>query len=100
MSLSTILKTTAAAGLIALSVSATTTPAAARVYETQCYGGDCYRMSCSDYGYNCRRIEYLGQVGYTRYRDRWMCDAYGGNCQWVRTRNYNYDYDDDDFYGD
>src|SRR4051812_45672136 len=78
MSLSTFLKTTAAAGLVALSVSATTSPASARVYETQCYGGDCYRMSCSDYGYNCRRMEKLGNVGDTGYRERYVIEDYRG----------------------
>jgi len=95
MMLTNILKTGAAAAVIGLAIaSATTTPAAARTFETRWYGDDCYRVSCNDFGYNCRRMEYLGDVGYARPRDRLMCDADGDNCHWVRTRVYDEDFDD------
>jgi hypothetical protein len=97
MSLSNGLKLTALAGLIGLGVcGAAATPAAAATYETRCYGDNCYRMRCNDFGYNCSRIDYYGDVAYMRDRDRLMCDEDGDNCHWVRTRVYDYD-DFDDF---
>jgi hypothetical protein len=95
-----ILKTSTAAALIGLGVvAASATTAAARTYETRCFGDDCYRVRCNDFGYNCVRMEYMGPIGYVRHRDRLMCDSDGDDCQWVRTRMYD-DYDYDDFYGD
>src|SRR5690348_15755938 len=100
MLLSNGLKLTALAGLIGLGAGGTiaaATPAAAATYETRCYGDDCYQVRCNDFGYNCSRMEYFGDVGYVRHRDRLMCDEDGDNCHWVRTRIYR-DYDDfDDF---
>jgi hypothetical protein len=99
--LSTTLKTAGLAALIGLaSMGGASAPAAAATWQTRCYGDDCYRVRCNNFGYDCRRIEYLGDVGYVRYRDRMVCDADGDNCHMVRTRIYNYDSDDDDFYGD
>jgi hypothetical protein len=100
MLLSNILKTTAVAAFAGLGVAAVVSPAAAATYETRCYGDDCYRVRCDDFGYACRRMEYMGDVGYVRHRDRMVCDEDGDDCHWVRTRTYTYDYDDDDFYGD
>jgi hypothetical protein len=53
-------------------------------------------MRCNDFGYNCSRTDYYGNVAYMRHRDRLMCDEDGDNCHWVRTRVYDYD-DFDDF---
>lgn len=98
MLLSNVLKTTAFAALVGLGFAgASVTPASAATWETRCYGGDCYRVRCNDFGFDCRRIEYLGDVGYARMRDRLVCDEDGDNCHWVRTRIYDYD-DDYDFY--
>jgi len=97
-----LLKTTGAAAVMAIGV-AMSTSASAATYETRCYGGDCYRMRCNDWGYNCRRIDYIGPVGYFRPRDRMVCDADGDDCHWAPARVYRYDYDndyDDDYYGD
>ena len=100
MLLSNILKTTAVAAFAGLGVAAVVSPAAAATYETRCYGDDCYRVRCNDFGYNCVRTESLGDVGYVRYRDRMVCDADGDDCHMVRTRTYDYDRDDDDYFGD
>lgn len=99
-----LLRTTGAAALMAIGV-AMSTSASAATYETRCYGGDCYRMRCNDWGYNCRRMDFLGAVGYSRPRERMMCDADGDDCHWSPARAYRYDYDngydyDDDYYGD
>jgi hypothetical protein len=99
MLLSNILKTTAVAALVGIGVAASASLAAAATYETRCYGDDCYRVRCDDFGYACRRMESMGDVGYVRHRDRLMCDADGDDCHWVRARIYDYD-NDDDFYGD
>lgn len=100
MLLSTPLKLTALAGLIGLGLcGATAAPAAATTYETRCYGDDCYQVRCNDFGYNCSRTEYFGEVDYARHRDRLMCDEDGDDCHWVRTRVYR-DYDDFDDFSD
>jgi hypothetical protein len=96
MLLSNTLKTAALAALVGLGVAgAGALPAAAATFETRCYGDDCYRVRCNDFGFNCRRVEYLGDVGYVRSRDRLVCDEDGDNCHWLRTRDYDYDYDYD-----
>jgi hypothetical protein len=96
MLLSNALKTAAFAGLVGIAVAgAGAPPASAATYETRCYGDDCYRVRCNDFGFNCRRIEYLGDVGYVRSRDRLVCDEDGDNCHLMRTRTYDYDYDED-----
>jgi hypothetical protein len=104
MLLSNLLKTAGAAAVIAIGVGASSSASAATT-ETRCYGGDCYRMVCNDWGYNCRRMDYMGRVGYVRPRDRLVCDADGDDCHWMSTRVYrgHYDYDynyDNDYYGD
>ena len=100
MLLSNALKTTAIAGLLGLAtIGASANTASAATYETRCYGDDCYRVRCDDFGFDCRRVDYFGPVGYVRYRDREICDEDGDNCHWVRTRTYDYNYDDD-LYGD
>jgi hypothetical protein len=94
--LSNVLKTAAAAGLFGLAIAgASASTASAATYETRCYGDDCYRVRCNDFGGSCARMEYLGDVGYVRHRDRMVCDSDGDECHWVRERIYNYDYDDD-----
>jgi len=97
-----LLKTTGAAAVMAIGV-AMSSSANAATYETRCYGGDCYRTRCNNWGDNCRRMDYLGAVGYLRPRDRMVCDADGDDCHWAPARAYRYDYDndyDDDYYGD
>ncbi|HEY4114288.1 MAG TPA: hypothetical protein VGM17_09530 [Rhizomicrobium sp.] len=100
MTLSNVMKTTAFAALLgvaALAGSART--ASAATFETRCYGDDCYRVRCDDAGFDCQRIENLGDVAYIRHRDRLMCDADGDDCHWVRERVYEYDndqYDNDE----
>src|SRR5689334_11663301 len=90
MLLSKTLTTAAFAGLVGFAATgASVLPASAATYETRCYGDDCYRVRCNDFGYDCRRIEYLGDVGYTRSRDRLVCDEDGDNCQLVRPRVYD-----------
>lgn len=98
--LSTTLKTAGLVTLIGLvGVGTASTPAAAHTWQTRCYGDDCYRVRCNDFGYDCQRVENLGDVGYVRYRDRMVCDEDGDDCHMVRTRTY-YDTDDDDYFGD
>lgn len=100
MTLSNVMKTTACAALLgvaALAGSART--ASAATYETRCYGDDCYRVRCDDFGY-CNRIERLGDVAYIRHRDRLMCNEDGDDCHWVRQRVYEYDNDGDDGFPD
>jgi hypothetical protein len=100
MLLSNTLKTAAFAGLVGLAFAgAGALPASAATYETRCYGDDCFRVRCNDFGLDCRRIEYLGDVGYNRPHDRLVCDEDGDNCHMVRTRTYDYDsdYDEDEY---
>jgi len=96
-----LLKTTGAVAAMAIGLAMSTSVSAA-TYETRCFGDDCYRMRCNDWGYNCRRMDYLGAVGYVRPRDRLVCDADGDDCRWMpaRVHPYRYDYDYDDYYGD
>ncbi len=95
MLLSNALKTTAIAALFGLAVAGTSAvPVSAATYETRCYGDDCYRVRCNDFGFNCIRMEYLGDVDYARTRERLVCDEDGEDCHWVRSRIY---YDDDDY---
>jgi len=99
MTLSNTLKMAACAGVLGIAtIASSASTASAATYETRCFGDDCYRVRCDDFGFGCRRIEDLGPVGYTRYRDREVCNEDGDDCHWVRTRIYNdYDYDDDTF---
>ena len=96
MTLSNVFKMTACAALLGVAAFAgSARTASAATYETRCYGDDCYRVRCNNLGFDCERIERLGDVRYIRYRDREVCDEDGDNCHWVRTRIY--DYDDGDF---
>jgi hypothetical protein len=95
-SVSNVLKGSALAALIGIGLaSAGTTPAAADTLKTRCYGGQCYRLQCNDFGYDCVRVAYLGNVGFLRHRDRYVCDADGDECHWVRARVYDEDMDED-----
>lgn len=95
LSLSNALKGSALAALIGIGfASAGAMPAAADTLKTRCYGGQCYRLQCNDFGYDCERVAYLGNVGYLRHRDRYICDADGDECRWVRTRVYDDDMDE------
>lgn len=101
MTLSNVMKMTACATLLGVAALAgTARTASAATYETRCYGEDCYRVRCDNFGYDCERMQPLGDVAYIRHRDRLMCDEDGDNCRWVRQRVYEYDNDSDDGFPD
>jgi hypothetical protein len=89
MTLSTILKTGALAGLIGLGTSlAATAPAEAATYR-RCDADGCYRVHCDWRGYCYRYGDYYTDSYYAPYYDdRFyyrtvrVCDAWG--CHWVR----------------
>ena len=94
LTVSKILKTAAVAALLSAGVAgAGATSAAADTIRTKCYGDDCYRVRCNDYGFDCVNIGYVEPVA-RPYHHRYVCDANGDDCHWVRT------YDDDHVYYD
>lgn len=57
--LANTLKTTALAALLGLGAAATGgTAASAYTIRTRCENGDCVRLQCNNYGYDCFRIGY------------------------------------------
>lgn len=85
--LTNTLKTTALAALLGLGVAGTSgTAASAYTIRTRCYdGGDCVRLQCNDFGYDCFRIGYTERYDYDRPYSR-------------TTRTYTYAPDSDDGY--
>jgi hypothetical protein len=81
------LKTAAIAALLGLGIAGTSgTSASAYTIKTKCYGDDCVRMQCNNYGYDCFRIGYFDGGDYDR--------PYG------YTRTYTYTYPAHDGYYD
>jgi len=103
LTLSRALKIAAVAGVVGLGLAGTgtITSASADTIRTQCFGDDCYRQRCDDFGYDCVNIGYYDEHVYRPGRWRWTCEDDGG-CHWTRIYNddryYEHDYDDD--YGD
>ncbi|HEY3779046.1 MAG TPA: hypothetical protein VGL35_13420 [Rhizomicrobium sp.] len=65
--LANALKMTAAAAMLGLGAIATTgTPASADTFRTRCYGDDCVRMQCDDWGRDCFRIGEFDRYDYDR----------------------------------
>jgi hypothetical protein len=93
LSVGNVVRASALAGVIGLAFAGAT-PASADTLKTRCYGDDCYRLQCNDFGYDCERVAYLGHVGYLRHRDHYVCDSDGENCRLVRTRIYDEDEDE------
>ena len=76
--LANTLKTTALAALLGLGVAgASATSASAYTIKTRCYGDDCVRMQCNNYGYDCFRIGYVDRDDYDRAHTRMIAD-FGG----------------------
>ena len=103
--LANTLKTTAIAALLGLGVAgASGTAASAYTIKSRCYGDDCVRMQCNDFGYDCFRIgsyeryDYDRPYGYTRtytyYPYAYDYDRYYRDYDTDRYRNH-YDYDND-----
>lgn len=90
------LKIAAGAGLLALGLAASATPAQAYTMQ-RCNDDGCYRVRCDDDGDNCVRISsYYGSSYYVRrsYQpiydrpyyhvdSRYLCDADGDDCHWT-----------------
>lgn len=111
--LANALRMTAAAALLGLgAIAVTATQASADTFKTSCYGGDCVRLQCDDWGRDCFRI---GRVDYDRpvpygytqsynvYPDRYYAPDYEYHYNYVPDYDYNYsygpDYDYDDYPG-
>jgi hypothetical protein len=99
---SNTLKSAAAAALLGIGLAgAGAVSASADTFHTTCYGVDCYRVLCNDDGRNCERVGYYQRDDTARpYRSRYICDAYGDNCRWVRTYDDRVYYDDQRAYDD
>jgi hypothetical protein len=89
------LKTVAIAGLMGIGLAGTgaVTPASADTIRTRCFGDDCYRQQCDDFGYDCVNIGYEGYPDYQAGQWERVCDA--DHCDWARIydedRPYGYD---------
>ncbi|MGH6889431.1 MAG: hypothetical protein ACREHF_09565 [Rhizomicrobium sp.] len=101
--LANALKLTAAAAVLGLAaVAVTGTPAAADTFQTRCYGADCVRLQCDDWGRDCFRIGRFDQYDYDRpapygytesysvYPDRYYAPDYDYDYNYVP--DYDYDY--------
>ena len=110
--LANTLKTTALAALLGLGVAgASATSASAYTIKTRCYGDDCVRMQCNNYGYDCFRIGYVDRDDYDRAYTRTYTyypysydydNGYYRDYDTYRYRNhfdYDNDYDEDDYPG-
>lgn len=98
LTLSRALKTAAIAGVVGLGLSGTgaVTSASADTIRTQCFGDDCYRQRCDDFGYDCVNIGYYDEHVYRPSHWRYVCDYDSDDCHWARI--YTYDRDDYDRY--
>ena len=110
------LKTAALAALLGVAAAGTSgTSASAYTIKTRCFGNDCVRMQCNDYGYDCFRVGYVDRDDYDRAYTRTYTyypysydfdDGYYGNRAYYgdydvdHYRNhsdYDNDYDEDDY---
>ena len=107
--LANTLKTTAIAALLGLGVAgANGTAASAYTIKNHCYGDDCVRMQCNDFGYDCVRIGYTERYDYDHpysYRARtYTYYPYDYDDGYYRdydtSRYYAQPYDDDNDYPD
>lgn len=98
LTLSRALKTAAVAAVVGVGFAgAGAAPASADTIRTHCFGDDCYREHCNDFGYDCVNIGYYDAHVYRPDHWRYVCD-YDGDCHWARVYNdrvYERDYDDD-----
>lgn len=93
LTVSRVLKSAAVAALLGVGLAgAGATSASAEIIKTRCFGDDCYRVRCNDWGFDCVNIGYRDR-DFRPYRSRYVCDADGEYCHW--TRVYDRDYDDD-----
>lgn len=96
LTMSRALKTAAVAALLGVGLAgAGATSASAEIIKTQCFGDDCYRVRCDDWGFDCVRTGYIDRDydrGYRAYRSRYICDADGEYCHWTRTYDDDYPY--------
>ncbi len=94
LSVSNTLKTAALAAALSLGGIAAG-PASADTYTTRCFGDDCYRVRCDDFGADCVRTSYYDYDHYVApvapRQTRMVCDEYGDNCHYVSVPGY---YDD------
>lgn len=94
--ISNVLKTAVAAGVLGLvAVAGSAAPAAAHTYTRCDYDGDrCVRIQCDWDGDDCWRQSQYSQTPYYYGRGRWACDGDGDDCSWTYNRR-----NDDDYYG-
>ena len=98
LTVSNTLKTAAIAVLLGVGLVGAGVPSAsADTIRTRCYGDDCYRVRCNDFGFDCVNIGYESDRVYRPFHSRWVCDADGENCHWARFYDYDRDYYDDGY---
>lgn len=110
--LANTLKTAALAALLGLGVAGVSgTIASAYTIKTRCYGDDCVRMQCNNFGHDCYRIGYYDRDDYDRAYTRSYTyypysydydDGYYRDYDAYHYRNhfdYDNDYDEDDYPG-
>ena len=105
--LANTLKSTAMAALLGLGVAGMSgTSASAYTIKTRCYGDDCVRMQCNNFGYDCFRIGYIDRYDYYRPRSYTRTYTYypydyddGYYRDYDSYRYRTYDYDEDDYPG-
>lgn len=100
--LANALKLTVAAAVLGLgAIAITGTPASADTFKTRCYGDDCVRMQCDDWGRGCFRVGRFDRYDYDRpapygytetytYPDRYYVPDYDDYYHYAP----DYDYDD------
>jgi hypothetical protein len=100
-----IMKLGAAAGLLALGLTAASAvPANAAYYASRCDSDGCYRVRCHDDGFGCVRVssyygsDYMAPRDYDDMDDpyyhsraRYLCDSDGDYCHWTHTYRDGYD---------
>ena len=102
--LSRIPKLGAAAGLLALGLTAASVvPANAAYYASRCDSYGCYRVRCHNDGFGCVRVSSYYSSDYMVPRDydmddpyyhataRYLCDSDGDYCHWTHTYRDGFD---------
>ena len=105
--ISNMLKTAAAAGVLGLvAVAGSALPAAAHTYTRCDADGDrCVQIQCDWDGDDCWRRSQYSQSPYYYGRGRWSCDEDRDNCRWSYGQQgyddgYDHNYGRNNYYAD
>jgi hypothetical protein len=92
---------TAAAAVLGLgAIAVTGTSASADTFRTRCYGDDCVRLQCDDWGRDCFRISRFDRDDYDRAAPYRYTESYNVYPDTTYGPDYDYDYNYNPYYYD